>query len=363
MDLEYVLPLKISGGSGGVPPGMDTAPAGADHDELTDYLCRISGWLDVTVVDGSDPTAYAENHERWSGFVRHLPPDHWPGRNGKVAGVVTGVRRARHEFVVIADDDVRWDGASLEQAAALLGHADLVRPQNVFDPLPWHARWDTARSLLNRAFGADYPGTYLLRRSTFLKMGGYDGDTMFENLEMSRTLRVAGGRELWAPSIFVRRRPPTARHFVGQRVRQAYDDFAQPTRLLVEAAVLPLLLGLVRAASRGRVRLAAAGLISLLSASLVLAERGRRAHGGAAHFPATAALWAPGWILERAVCVWFAIGCRLTGGVPYGDQRLPYAAHSMRWLRRHADRRPALDQVPVFSRWGSATGLDSGDPR
>ena len=349
MDLEYVLPLK--------------APAGADQNDLTAYLRQISAWLDVTVVDGSDPTAYAQNHARWSGFVRHLPPDPWPGRNGKVSGVVTGVRLTRHEFVVIADDDVRWDRPSLERAAALLRDADLVRPQNVFDPLPWHARWDTARSLLNRAFGADYPGTYLLRRSTFLQMGGYDGDVMFENLEMSRTIRATRGRELCAGSIFVPRRPPTVDHFLGQRVRQAYDDFAQPTRLVVEAALLPLLLGLVRAATRGRARQAAAGLIGLLTASVALAERGRRADGGAAHFPATAALWAPAWILERAVCVWFAIGHRVAGGVPYGGQRLPSAAHSLRWLRRHTDRRPVLDQAPVFSRWGSATGLDSGDPR
>src|SRR5918992_59694 len=104
MDLEYVLPLK--------------ATARTNHDDLTSYLHQISGWLDVTVVDGSEPAAYAANHARWAGFLRHLPPDPWPGRNGKVAGVVTGVRLARHEFVVIADDDVRWDQPSLQEAAA-----------------------------------------------------------------------------------------------------------------------------------------------------------------------------------------------------------------------------------------------------
>ena len=333
MNLEYVLPLK--------------AAIDEDHDELTEYLRQISGWLDVTVVDGSDAAAYARNEARWSGFVRHRPPEPWPGRNGKVAGVVTGVRHARHEYVVIADDDVRWDRPSLEQAVELLGHADLVRPQNIFEPLPWHARWDTARSLVNRAFGADHPGTYLLRRSTFCRMGGYDGDVLFENLEMSRTLRAAGGRELSARSIFVPRRPPTARHFRGQRVRQAYDDFAQPARLLVEGALLPLILGLGRAAVRGRSRRAAAGLTGLLAASVALAERGRRVDAGAGHFPPSAALWAPIWLVERAVCVWIAMGYRVTGGVPYAGQRLGRAAHSLRWLRRQADRRQPLDHVPV----------------
>ena len=41
----------------------------------------------------------------------------------------------------------------------LLGDGDLVRPQNYFSSLSWHARRDTARSLLNRALGSDYPGT------------------------------------------------------------------------------------------------------------------------------------------------------------------------------------------------------------
>jgi hypothetical protein len=349
MHLEYVLPLKAS--------------LEDDLEELTGYLREISGWLDVTVVDGSEGSAYERNHTRWSGFVRHRRPEPWPGRNGKVAGVVTGVRHARHEDVVIADDDVRWDRTSLEQAAALLRDADLVRPQNVFSPLPWHARWDTARSLINRAFGADYPGTYLLRRSTFCRMGGYDGDAMFENLEMSRTIRAAGGREVNARSIFVVRRPPTARHFRGQRVRQAYDDFAQPVRLLVECTLLPLVVGLGWAAIRGRSRRAATGLAGLLAVSALVAERGRRVDAGAGHFPWSAALWAPLWLVERAVCVWIAVGYRLTGGVPYAGQRLRLAAHSVRWLRRQAGRRSPLNQEAPVWKWASATGLDSAEPR
>ncbi|UKJ64983.1 hypothetical protein H1Q78_06375 [Cellulosimicrobium cellulans] len=32
--------------------------------------------------------------------------------------------------------------------AGLASHAEVVVPQNVFAPMPWHARWDTARSLV-----------------------------------------------------------------------------------------------------------------------------------------------------------------------------------------------------------------------
>ena len=119
---------------------------------------------------------------------------------GKVNGVVTGVRECSHERVVLADDDVRYDCPELRRTVDLLGEADLVRPQNYFDELPWHARWDTARSLLNRVFTGDptfpvgdFPGTLAVRREVFLASGAYDGDALFENLELMRTIRASGG--------------------------------------------------------------------------------------------------------------------------------------------------------------------------
>jgi hypothetical protein len=254
-----------------------------------------------------------------------------------VAGVVTGVLNARHEHVVIADDDVRYDFAGLVAVTGLLAAADLVRPQNFFEPLPWHARWDTARSLLNRALGSDYPGTYAVRRSTFAAMGGYDGDVLFENLELSRTVLAAGGRELRANAVFVVRRPPSTHHFLRQRVRQAYDDLAQPARLVTEAGILPVLvlLGLGALGARsGTRRRSQWGLVAGLVAPVVLAECGRRTGGARIRFPATSALWAPAWVAERGICIWVAIGYRAAGGVPYAGRRLPVAAHSVAELRR-----------------------------
>jgi len=78
-------------------------------------------------------------------------------------------------------------------------------------------------------------------------MGGYDGDVLFENPELTRTVVSSGGQVVDLPGVFVGRVPPYAGHFRSQRVRQAYDDLAQPARLLLEASVLPLvLLGLRR---------------------------------------------------------------------------------------------------------------------
>jgi hypothetical protein len=321
--VEYVLPLRWQDD--------------AELEELTAYLLRLTAWADVTVVDGSPTPVFDAHASAWSGRVRHLSP--WPGlgRNGKVAGVVTGVTSARHELVVIADDDIRYDKAGLEQMAQLVALADLVRPQNYFDPLPWHARWDTGRTLLNRALAADFPGTFGLRRSTFLAMGAYDGDVLFENLELCRTVVAAGGTELRAPWLYIARRPPSTRHFFSQRVRQAYDDFAQPGRLIAECAVLPALVLTLRRAQRPEPAgpdAALAGLAGVITTCILVAEVGRRRDGGAAVFSARAAFWAPAWLLERSVCVWLAVGSRLRGGARYGGQRIRIAAHSTRFLRR-----------------------------
>jgi hypothetical protein len=304
---EYVLPLATDR----VDP------------ELVAYLADLVKLIDVTVVDGSpDPVREALDRVL-PPAVRHIAPEPWPGGNGKVAGVMTGMRTSRHDLVVLADDDVRYDAAGLEGVVGLLSGADVVRPQNVFDPQPWHARWDTARSLINRAFGSDYPGTLGVRASVLLDAGGYDGDALFENLELLRTLRAAGALEIRADGLAVRRVPPTARHFFGQRVRQAYDDLAQPPRLVAELLLAPVLLAAARRPAR---------LATLLVAGIAVAEAGRQRAGGTRMFPSTAALWAPAWIVERAVCVWIALLSRARGGIPYRGRRLPLAAHSVRRL-------------------------------
>ncbi|WP_233583768.1 glycosyltransferase family 2 protein [Micromonospora sp. CV4] len=315
LPMAYVLPLRWT---------VDT-----DLAELTDYLRWLGGHVEVTVVDGSEPDVFARHAAAWRGLVhRHVPPDPTVrGLNGKVIGVLTGVRAAGHEHVVIADDDVRYDEAGLRAVHRLLGRVDLVRPQNYFSPLPWHAWWDTGRTLLNRALGADYPGTLAVRRSTFLGMGGYDPDVLFENLELIRTVRAYGGTEAAPAWLYVRRLPPDAAHFRGQRVRQAYDDLAQPARLLTSLAVLPALATAV-AARRPRLLLGAA------AGTVALAELGRRRAGGDRVFPPSTALAAPLWLLERGVCGWLAVGQRLLlGGVRYGDTRLRRAAHPTRTLR------------------------------
>ena len=328
-DAAYILPLKWSD---------DTELNG-----LCAYLEELTRWVPVLVVDGSPPALFAAHARAFPRAVRHCRPRRLGCANGKVEGVLTGVALSGHEYLVIADDDVRYTREGLERAVSLLAGADVVRPQNYFPaPLPWHARWDTARTLINRAFGSDYPGTLVLRRSTLLSAGGYSGDVLFENLELLRTIRAAGGREVRADDLFVARIPCSARHFWRQRVRQAYDDFAQPVRLAAELMLLPAILLSLRKPPRAAV---------LAGAAVLAAEAGRRRSGGSRVFSTGAALWTPLWVLERAVSVWIAVGWRLRGGVPYRGRRLRTAGHSVRRLRRHLpgpDYRPrAAFSVPV----------------
>jgi glycosyl transferase family 2 len=317
--VSYVLPLRWRDDDG--------------LEELTDYLRAVCAHAEVIVVDGSGPELFAGHAAAWGPWVRHLAVD--PDLSfayGKVNGVITGVRAARHEAVVLADDDVRYEPEALARAVALLGAHALVRPQNYFDPVPWHARWDTARTLLNRALAADYPGTLAVRRSAFLAAGGYDGAALFENLELIRTLEAAGHRTVAPLDLYVRRVPPSAAHFRSQRVRQAYDSFAQPARLAGELLLGPLALV---AAVRARRLLPAA-----VAATIALAELGRRRAGGARVFPATSSLLAPGWIAERAVCAWLALAARVRrGGVAYAGTVLGTAAHSPAELERRARTR------------------------
>ncbi len=280
------------------------------------------------MVDGSPPEVFAVNARAWGSFVLHIPPD--PARRclmGKVAGVLTGIARAGREHAVLADDDVRYSRAGLERVDELLADNDLVRPQNYFDPLPWHAVWDTARSLLNRSVGADFPGTFGVRRRALLRTDGYDGNVMFENLELIRTVEASGGRTASPLDLYVRRLPPSAAHFWGQRTRQAYDDFAIPRRMVLWLSVVPGL-----AALTARRRWGSIGATALCV--VLMAESGRRRAGGREVFPAVSVTLAPAWVLERGVCAWLAVFQRLRfGGVRYGDSVIPVAAHSKRELR------------------------------
>lgn len=313
MQLSYVLPIKWD--------------AGQDTDELTNYLASIAKHVELVIVDGSTPANFELHHAAWACYGTHMSPaSDFRFINGKVNGVMTGLRIAQREKVIIADDDVRYTIEQLQSMSLLLDQAHLIVPQNYFAHSPWHAQWDTARSLLNRAIHHDYPGTLAVKRDFINQLGGYDGNVLFENLELMRTIQAGGGKVLFKPDFYVERLPPSSKHFWSQRVRQAYDDYAQPLKLTLFFLLVPSLL--------------ASALVSpylplaLLASSIPVAEAGRRIHGGSKLFPAASSFYAPFWLLERGICTWVALIAKLKhGGVRYNNRIISIAANPIWKLR------------------------------
>ena len=309
----YILPIRAADAS--------------QATELADYFRQL-GPLEIIVVDGSPADVFAVHSDRWAQLAVHMPPaGDIPGANGKTRGVLTGLRHAGYEKVIVADDDVRYDRGALRFVLAALDAYGAVLPQNYFSPAPWHAILDTGRTLLNRVTGGDWPGTVGVRKS-FLR-DGYNADVLFENFEMVRTVEANGALVLRADDCYVLRRPPSAKRYWLQRVRQAYDEFARPRRLVAQLSILPAL-GVALWLRRYRLLFGAA-LLCVLAA-----ECGRRKSNGARYFPATASLAAPLWVLERAICAWVAVYIRVAhGGVKYAGTRILHAA-TERGLGRRA---------------------------
>jgi hypothetical protein len=319
--LTYLLPLR-----------RDVVAEQSDGD-LARYLRALAASVgDILIVDSSPPRVFEQHVTLFAGMATHVAP-HPDDRcaNGKAWAVLTGLRHARHDTVVIADDDVRWDAATLSRAADALQRCDLLVVANFFSPMVWHAAWDTGRILLNRATAHDWPGTLVVRLTALRSTPRYDGDVLFENCEMVRTISALGGRVVVRHDLLVARRPPTLRHFLRQRPRQAYDDLAQPVRLGAMLALLPAaLLG-------GRRAIAAGSLLCI-----VTAEAGRRRAGGRRVFPWYTSFCAPAWLVERGVLCWWAVWLRVSGrGVWYSGNRLLRAATSPAELRaRHMGTGP-----------------------
>ncbi|MCE3244510.1 MAG: hypothetical protein K0S72_633, partial [Arthrobacter sp.] len=124
LSAEYILPLRWAEDSG--------------LDELVPYLEQLCSWIRVTVVDGSAPDLFDSHQARFPASVRHIRPESGAGGNGKVTAVMTAVRLSSADKLVIADDDVRFTHEALTAVIEALDHAHVVRPQNFFEPLPWH---------------------------------------------------------------------------------------------------------------------------------------------------------------------------------------------------------------------------------
>ena len=326
--VTYILPIKSS--------------APETSSELRAYIASFAERTEVIVVDGSSDEIFAAHEREWGAGVRHVAPaPDLISPMGKVGGCSRAFASPRTKRSSLRMTTCVTAMNRSRRLSPPSRPADVVRPQNYFEPLPWHARWDSGRMLLNRLTGGDWPGTLCVRRSRLQATNGYDGSVMFENLELVRTVLASGGRERVLYGAYVLRRPSTTRHFWSQRVRQAYNEIARPTRFVVQLAVLPIVLALVITHHWIAIAIGAAAIVAA-------AEIGRRREGATRVFPA-ALRSSPRCGSPSALCAAGShSGARIfLGGVPYRGTILHRAATPMRVLRRRFANHPETTERSV----------------
>src|SRR2546423_6771794 len=265
--------------------------------ELLDYFSGLKdAGCDVVVIDGSPTAIFNQHGEIWRSLCRHAEVDRSFGYlNDKVNGIHTGVQLASTEKIILADDDIRYAAEEIDRVCELLDQFEVVRPQNFLSPLPWWARMEAARMLINRATlrTGDYPGTCAFRRRAMLRVGPYDGDVLFDNEEIIRHFARAGVTISYATNLFVRKRPPTFQKWAEQRPRQAYEDFGLRGKTALFLS-LPIIAAWVGPGFGWKIFLAYLLLVSI--AAVALAAAGRSRGTASTYFPTSACLFAPLWV-------------------------------------------------------------------
>lgn len=290
---------------------FDDPQASADDVRyLADYLSTL-GVLRCEVVVVDDTGSFERNHRilRWVACHVAALPRH-RGLNGAVDPIRAAFDLASCEKVVAASPRVRYAPEVLDQICSLLDLHEVVEPQDYYDPLPWWVGIDAGRMLVHRGIDSipDHGATFGFRRSAIR------GIRSLEVLDFAcddcvRRLQEQGAEIASPAGLFVRSEPPQMRSWIRERPRHADDDFSFPVKTAFFFALLPLLALL---ASFGGVRLAGsyAGLVA--GAAVLLAVRGR--FGAARVFPIRVCFFAPLWVLERSVSVYWALLRKVSGG-------------------------------------------------
>jgi hypothetical protein len=284
----------------------------ASLDDLRSFANHLStlgvAGCEVIVVD--DTPSFERNRRifRWVGrHVSALP------RHRALSGAVDPIRAAQDlascEKVVVANARVRHDAATLAAVCSLLDVHEVVEPQDYYDPLPWWGGVDTGRMLVHRGIEPlpDHGATFGFRRAAVRGLRGLDafddgGD------DHVRRLQSQGAAVHSAGELFVRCEPPAIGSWLSTCARHAYDDFASPLKTAFFFALLPVAALLIAFAGAP---LASGYAGVLVVGSLALAIRGRA--GASSVFPFRAALFAPLWMLERSVSVYWALLRKLAG--------------------------------------------------
>lgn len=237
----------------------------------------------------------------------------WVGRHLHAAGgpadlVRSAAAVAACEKVIVATDDVRYTPEAIAQICELLDTHEVVEPQDYLDPLSWWGAIDAARILLHRAIEPqpDHGATFGFRRAKVL--GLRTPATPEASADPVRRLAGIGAVAHPAADVFVRREPQGLPEWLAGRPRVAGEDFILPVKTAFFLSLVPVLLLL---AILGGLQLASGYASVIAFASVALAVRGRA--GASTFFPLRTCFFAPLWIFERSLSVYWALFRKLRG--------------------------------------------------
>lgn len=269
--------------------------------ELAEYLSMLGvAGCEVIVLDPA-PRQEFEARERilrWVG--RHLSM-----RFDEPSQPAAAV--ASYENVIVATEDVRYTPAAIGQICDHLLHHEVVEPQDYLDPRSWWTRIEASRILVHRAIESrpDPAATFAFRRDVVRSLRVL---TRFGRHQNPVRRLAAAGAGVHASEVFVRREPAGLTRWLAQRPGIAGNEFTLPVKTAFFFSLLPLL---VLLAIAGGVQLAARVAAIFAFSVTALALRGRK--GASAYFPLHASLFAPLWLFERSVSVYWALFRKLRG--------------------------------------------------
>lgn len=279
---------------------LSPAACGLDLRPFAEYLSTLSvAGCEVIVLDSSEA---ADEHCRVLRWVaRHIAVQE------PIDVVRTASQVASCDKIIVAGENVRYNVADLTELCAMLDAHEVVEAQDYLEPMPWWGGIDAGRMLVHRGIDPhpDRGATFAFRRTILRGLRGFDSTGSTDPV---RVLALHGAEVVSAPELFVRRCPPRLGEWLRERPREAGLDFDVPAKSAFFLALIPMAI-LLTLMGGGRLAIGYASAVAF--ASVVLAVRGRL--GAGAFFPLRACLFAPLWVLERSVSVYWALLQRMRG--------------------------------------------------
>src|SRR3954451_13537156 len=152
--------------------------ASGDLRDLGSYLSTLAvAGCEVIVIDDSPAPAFENNRRVLRWVSRHIAarPRH---RNfsGTIDVVRTAIDVSTCDKIIVAEENVRYDGEAVDQICELLDLHEVVEPQDYFDPLPWWIGIEAGRMLVHRGVEPlpDHGATFGMRKSSIRGLRGVD---------------------------------------------------------------------------------------------------------------------------------------------------------------------------------------------